>query len=57
MKKAEELITGDAATDSSAHERVEAFIDDLKQKIVRELPQLINAMTNFLRFRQFHSLS
>lgn len=51
-KKAEELISGNAPTDSSAHERIEVFIDDLKQKVVRELPQLINAMMIFKRFRQ-----
>jgi hypothetical protein len=52
QKKAEELISGDAPTDSSAHERIEVFIDDLKQKIVRELPQLIKAMMLFKRYEQ-----
>jgi helicase len=52
QKKAEELISGNAPTDSSAHERIEVFIDDLKQKIVRELPQLINAMMLFKRYEQ-----
>jgi helicase len=52
QKKAEELISGNAPTDSSAHERIEVFIDDLKQKVVRELPQLINAIMLFRRYKQ-----
>lgn len=50
--KAEELIAGNASTDSSAHERIEVFIDDLKQKIIRELPQIINAMLLFRRYKR-----
>jgi hypothetical protein len=50
-KKAEELIAGAAPTNSSTHERIEAFIDDLKHKIVHELPQLIGAMLLLLRYR------
>ncbi len=50
-KKAEDLIAGKAPMDSSAHERIEVFIDDLKQKVVRELPQLIGAMMLLLRYK------
>lgn len=50
--KAEQLIAGEAPTDSSAHERIEVFIDDLKQKIVRELPQLVTAMMLFVMYAE-----
>jgi helicase len=52
QKKALELVAGRADNDATSHERIEVFLEDLKYKLIHELPVLISAMQNMLEYRR-----
>ena len=51
FRRAKTLINGRAADDDSVHQRFEAFSDDLKRKVLSEIPALANAMRLFIEYR------
>lgn len=50
-KVAKKLVDGNASTDAAVHARFEVFADELKRKLLFEVPLVANAMKLYIEYR------
>jgi len=50
-KLAKKLVAGNASTDDPVHARFEVFADELKRKLLFEIPSVANAMKLYIEYR------